>query len=260
MKETTTTQWILPLLIAFLTLSCNSDDDTGNLPKLRPQQIKVDAVISGASFTYDFSYNADNRIIGINMVRNEVVDTYRFNTSIVYNENDQVSTILIIDVDNGTAIQINFDYNPDGVIADMGLSVGGTNYNLVVENDRLNYRITSPDAISLLPLEFDFDENNQPTRIVNSNRVANISYGTESGVFNAVDVSPALNIWFQLLYPFSTDMYFFASSSVESYSFDNGETRTLINEQRDENGNVISFDVPVANETFKHVITYQPLN
>ncbi|MEO9893629.1 hypothetical protein [Aurantibacter sp.] len=255
---------ITMLLATILLVACNKGKD--NLTPVVTSKTFVPKVITlvysyGRTAVYTMDYNDLLQLKTIDILYKTDDGENKLQTKIGYDETGLMTTINIEDANNELNYATTFYYDLNNDISDLEFVIEGVIQETNFQYDP-NNRIYAVDGeLGNFPMGWRFDEDNNLTEMsVTSNLFMLTSSESEKGVFQHLDLQPALTIWYGLLFYLSPyELYFFNQKDLDRFKatefyYDYEE------KVRDENGNLIAFkmvpDNPLAG-TISYTISYK---
>lgn len=256
---------LLPIVLWLLACSKdNATDEGANAATLSLPSSLVLTLSSEEEVNYQLSYNQQNQIQTLSIIRSSDGDLNQFQANFSYAANGILSEV------SGTSdeepFQMTFSFDENDVISDMEYVSGNEEINFDISYDEIqnNYLVNFVEFD--LPLSFDFDTQNRLSvlGVQDNDLIPNYS-DFEKGIFHDVNLQPALHIWngvFFFLAPW--ELYFLSERDIQSFNRENPANPTVQsryqNKLRDGMGNLLAFQLSIGNfgtATINYTISYE---
>ena len=242
---------LFPIILWLLACSKDSNVDEGsNLATVSLPTSLVLAYSSGEEVDYEISYNQENQIQELSIVRSSDGDLNQFQANFSYASNGLLTEV------SGTSgeapFQMTFSFDENEVISSVAYVSDNeeVNFDISYDETQNNYLVDFVDFD--LPLSFDFDTQNRLVDLgVQDNALIPNYSDFEKGVFHDVNLQPAVHIWngiFFFLAPW--ELYFLSERDIQSFNRENPAEPTVQsryqNKLRDGMGNLIAFQLSIG--------------
>lgn len=236
----------LIILILFFGFSCSKNSDNGDTTDTTtlslPKTISL-VYDTGEYVHHGFVYNSEQQIEQITTERNSGTDVTKVEYDFNYAENGQLNEVLSTNLDDGTELNVVFDYSQQNVLTGLVLLSDGIATELDVFNhgEGLNSYSIHGD-LGNLPTDLDFDTENKLTQLT----ITDINYVPtysifDKGIFHDVNLQPAVHVWHGFLfYLLPWELHLFSQIDMESLLIE--ENNYFYTEKlRDGQGNLTTF-------------------
>ena len=256
---------LFPIILWVLACSKDSTTEKGSNPAAvsLPTSLVL-AFSSGEEVNYQLSYNQENRIQVLSIIRSSDGDINQFQASFNYAANGILAEV------SGTSgeesFQMTFSFDENDVISDIDYVSGNEEINFDISYDETqnNYLVNFVEFD--LPLSFDFDTQNRLSILGIQDNDLTLNYSDfEKGIFHDVNLQPAVHVWngiFFFLAPW--ELYFFSERDIQGFNRENPDEPSVQsryqNKLRDGMGNLIAFRLSIGNfgaQFIDYTISYE---
>ena len=248
------------LVLLFLCLlGCSSDDNEGPKAYFPVEMVVGNTDGSDVTSTYSLTYNAKNLITVINIERSSGMSTSDFRLEIAYNSSDVLEEIRTIGEDSESVVRFTRDLL--GFLTEIEITDVEETTFLEVNIDPFNNEYTIDGLYAILPITLGFDDANVLEYVVGPNvneRI--IEYDpSQEGSFANVRPQPLLLIFFEIFtFGIDSEALSYMSPILTTFvNYDDGEDIEYQNFERDEAGNLISFEHPIGAVSRRYSVSYQ---
>tara|TARA_R110001592_G_scaffold46757_5_gene148755 strand:- start:574 stop:1311 length:738 start_codon:yes stop_codon:yes gene_type:complete len=200
---------------------------------------------------YKLFYTTKNLLSQINIERSSDGENTRIVYDFQYNDQGLLKDVQITDETDNIPLKVSFAYDVNGIIDDIDFVSSGTEIETSIFYNSAVNSYTVDGEFGNLPTTWNFDSKNHLKDININGNVFGLDLDEASkGVFYDVPMQPAHHICSGLLfYLFSYELYYFSPSKIVKV-ITNEKPFLYQNNVRDDNGNLIFFQINYSDEQF----------